>query len=86
MRRTIYQFAPAKNICYFLQVVFALECLILRDSLVDENFYEWCDVWIVPLIVSLSEVPLVVAADIEKLLNGIFKRHPSAVFYVINKW
>ncbi|KAL0272341.1 UNVERIFIED_CONTAM: hypothetical protein PYX00_005354 [Menopon gallinae] len=64
-------------------VIFALECLILKDVLVDEDFHKWLLIWIIPLLETLPKVPLVVSAEIEKLLNSIFKRYPSAVFPII---
>lgn len=65
---------------------FALECLILQDELAERDICAWCETWIIPLLESLSNVLPIAAADIEKILEKTFKKYPSAVLYIIDKW
>lgn len=60
--------------------------MILKDSLAEEKFSEWCELWIIPLLVMLKNVLPIISAEIDKLLENAFKKYPECVIYVTDKW
>lgn len=65
---------------------FALEKLILNDVLGDADPSKWCELWIIPLLILLTTVLPIVAADIEKIIEKAFKKYPNAILHIIKKW
>lgn len=60
--------------------------MILKDSLADSDFSEWCETWIVPLLCSSVTVLPTVVGEIDKVLENAFKKYPNSVLYITEKW
>ena len=60
--------------------------MILNDTLAENDFIGFCELWIIPLLISLLNVLPIIAAEIDKLLEKTFKKYSHAPLYVTEKW